>query len=187
MRFLACDTETGGLDPSQHDLLTLHMKVLDENLEVLDQISVALKHPVYRVSASALKVNNIDLVKHDQVAVPVEVAGNMLINFLGTHSRAEKLLFMAHNVPFDKGFIEATFGDLMKPYLDYHTFDTVTLGVVEKILGTLGARQSLSLGKIADTLGLEKGEAHTAEGDVVTMVNYFKNFVSRYRPKIKGT
>jgi DNA polymerase III alpha subunit (gram-positive type) len=186
MRFVATDTETGGLDKKKHSLLTLHMRVLDINLEVVDQISVALKHEVYRVTAGALRVNNIDLVKHDQTAIPVDHAATMISGFLEAHSRDEKLLFMAHNAPFDKGFIDETFGEeLMKPFIDYHSLDTVVLGVVEKILGTMSPKQSLSLVRIADALKLEKGEAHTASGDVTTMVNYAKDFKARYLAKLR--
>lgn len=188
MRFVAVDCETGGLDKTKHSLLTLHMRVLDINLDVIDQISIAVKHSVYHVTPGALKVNGIDLVKHDQIAVPVENAAFMISGFLEVHSREEKLLFMAHNAPFDKGFIDATWGEeLMKAFIDYHSFDTVVLGVIEKLLGTMGPKQSLNLGKIADTLHLEKGPPHTAEGDVITMTNYAKDFVTRFRALLQKT
>ena len=182
MKFIAADTETGGLDPLKHSLLTLCFRVLDENLDTIDQLSVAVKHEVYRVTAGAMRVNKIDLVKHDQIAVPVPAAQQMIENFVVAHGSTEKLIWMMHNVPFDKGFLGATFDlERLKAFIDYHSLDTVTLGVVEKWLGTLSKKQSLSLGKIADTLQLEKGPEHTAEGDVTTMVNYGKSFIARYK------
>jgi DNA polymerase III alpha subunit (gram-positive type) len=184
--FLACDTETGGLNPKLHSLLTFHGRVLDDNLNLVDEVSIAVKHPVYHVTASALAVNKIDLVKHDQLAVPVEMAKQVLHNFVMTHGSGEKLMFMAHNAPFDKGFLDEQldFASLGK-FVDYHMLDTVVLGVVEKLLGTMPKGQSLSLAKIADTLGLKKGEPHTAHGDVTTMVNYLRDFVERYKAMMR--
>lgn len=182
MKLLFTDTETGGLKPELgHSLLTLHAKVVDIDLNIIDQVSLAIKHETYKVTAEALRINKINLLSHDSIALPIPSCQTILDNFLLTHGHKERLIFVAHNAPFDKGMIASTFAlNVWDQMVSYHQLDSVGLGVFQKLLKHLLERQSLSLGGYADALGVEKGQAHNAEGDVVTMLNIVRKLVELY-------
>src|SRR5579871_6679381 len=126
MKLILPDTESGGLDPKNNSLLTFHAKVFNDNFEIIDQLSLAIKHPYYKVTAEALSVNKIDLIKHDAIAIPVANCQVILDNFLMNHASNEKLILVGHNViAHDEQFIRNTFNTAVwDSCISYHRLDT---------------------------------------------------------------
>ena len=60
MKLLVTDTETGGLDPTKQDVLTLAFVVWEDN-KILDRIEFKVSKEEYRTNEEAMKVNKINL------------------------------------------------------------------------------------------------------------------------------
>ena len=61
--YLFLDTETGGLDPRLHSLLSLGLVAGDPG-GVAESLEILVGHATYAVTGGGLKVNRIDLVEH---------------------------------------------------------------------------------------------------------------------------
>jgi DNA polymerase III alpha subunit (gram-positive type) len=62
MKLLITDTETGGLDPTKQDVLTLAFAVWEDN-KILDRIEFKVSKEEYKTNEEAMKVNKINLEK----------------------------------------------------------------------------------------------------------------------------
>jgi DNA polymerase-3 subunit epsilon len=188
MRYLILDTETGGLDPTKHSLLTAYFRITDENFQAIDSLSIKLKPEdgVYRVTKRALQVNKINLLTHDMDAIVPEEAYRRLTTFLNRHSKGgeEKLTPIGHNPTFDEAFIKTAilahnkFGvtgdETWRMYVDYHRIDTASLVEILKLKGAMPKSVSSSLTSLATFFGIDNSGAHDAEIDVDITIDVLK-------------
>lgn len=166
--YISIDTETGGLDPTSNSLLTLGMVVFGEAGEVWAETSVALRpyDGIYRVTPGALRVNNINLIDHDKVAIDTASFKDNFKEFLESYSRGSKITIVGWNVSFDLGFIynQVMSKQALEQYISYHYIDVAvlyhTLQRVNKIPKT-----KLSLVAAMEHFGIDTGAAHNALAD----------------------
>lgn len=124
MKYLIIDTETGGTKPAVHSLLQWYGVVTNELLTPGAWVDLRIKHDPYIVTAKALEINRIDLVKHHVVAMATADARSRLRHFLETEATQGKLRVVGWNVNFDIEFSKAFLGeDLWGDYCDYHVMD----------------------------------------------------------------
>ena len=111
MKRLVIDTETTGLSPRFHKTLTVGLLLIDvekSHLNILDQNHIFIKHNHYNASKGAMSVNKIDLIQHNQIAVPPQKACNQINNFIEKNILHETPL-VGHNIQFDRGFLNSLF------------------------------------------------------------------------------
>ena len=109
MKRLVIDTETGGLFPREHSLLTIGMVLADfkpRRIKFTHQKHILIKHPEYFVTRSALKINGIDLEQHHKAGVVPKLAHKQMTEFIDEHSLHDMTL-LGHNVHFDINFLDA--------------------------------------------------------------------------------
>lgn len=153
MQKLIClDTETGGLDPKQHSLLSIGMLIVtlsDKGIEFSDPRQWFVKHDVYKVTSGALKVNKINIEDHDVVSKPwqTEVQPE-IFEYLSAHGfdHKEKVAFLGHNVTFDIEFLKTNIKDL--PYV-YPKYDEGKLISINSLLDFISHRH-------VDTAGISR-------------------------------
>src|ERR1019366_8145325 len=95
-RFLVFDCESGGIG-AEISLLSAHFAVCDTDWDIIDELSLLLKpkevdetgSTIYKVTASALGINKIDLIAHDKVAITKAAAGQQLRDFLWKYKPKE--------------------------------------------------------------------------------------------------
>lgn len=176
--YIAVDTETGGIGP-EVSLLTAYLSVLNEKFEIIDELSLAIKPDdgLYHVTGEALRINKIDLGKHDkdEATVTPGVAGGRLREFLVKNSNngALKLVPLGHNVAFD---MEKIYANVLnkkeaQKYVSYRTLDTGSTGQYLKACGRIPETVSGSLESYVKHFGVAQKEAHTARGDVEMTVD----------------
>lgn len=110
MRYIAFDTETGGLSPAKTDILTAYFCILDDDLQLQAELELKIRpngDDPYRVTAGALSINGIDLIKHHKEALTKTEAAFKLKAFLNNYKPPgkEKLIPVGHNLSFDVNFI----------------------------------------------------------------------------------
>ena len=177
---LFLDTETGGLDPRSHSLLSLGL-VVGEGPQVSHSLEILIRHEPYVVSGGGLKVNRIDLVAHSAAALDPPVALTVLDVFLDQHfpHMCKPVILAGHNVGFDQAFLQAFLagqGRAMEPRFSHRVVDTHSIAAALRDAGRLPLANLSSTALFAH-FGIEVPEAqrHTALGDALaTFELYWK-------------
>lgn len=178
-RYLVFDTETGGLDPRRHSLLSLGL-VASEDGRVLESLEILLRHEDYGVSAGGLKVNRIDLVKHHEAALDAPAALAALDAFCARHFSEGAVTLVGHNVAFDRAFLGAFLesqGRELEPRFSHRTLDTHAIAAALRDAGRLPSTLRLSSDALFAHFGIQvpEGARHTALGDALaTHALYWK-------------
>lgn len=119
-RLAIIDTETGGLDPDSHSLLSVSIVLTTERFEALEDFTVFIKQDTYHVTQKALATNQLDLVQSEHWT-GIEEAKLQIAQFLKFKPevldpasdyeprKAEKWRFIGKNPNFDRGFLNALF------------------------------------------------------------------------------
>lgn len=185
-RLIFVDTETGGLDPSRHDVLTVALVdwrdgVLGESVEFKARADPA------RVDPEALAVNRIDLAAHNAAAEPAGVVADRVVRWCRARWHGERLIggprtrLAGHNVAFDVGFLRALIPHYGRQF-DHRAVCTLGLlpifwhaGLIASDAGRLGEACA------AFGLNLPADEAHTALGDALASARLYTRMLELVR------
>jgi DNA polymerase III alpha subunit (gram-positive type) len=183
MKYLAFDTETGGLNPKEASLLTAYFAILNDNLETIDSLTLKVKPDdgLFKANPEALAINKINLEEHAAGAVTYSEAKAKVSALISKHSsKYDKLTPIAHNIEFDLGFV---YEHLLtqkewEQGVSYRKIDTAQVANFLKLAGLLGNKQQVNLGGLASMLGVSfSGEgAHSAQADVEVMIKVLGEF-----------
>jgi DNA polymerase III subunit epsilon len=172
MHIVVIDTETGGLDPARHSLLSVAAVLLEDG-GIADSREWLVREPdeLLNVEPEALAVNHIDLPRHLEQAQPPAAVAAELAAFIPRPYRMYKgrALLAGHNVGFDYGFLvrlARLAGDPGYPDRNFHhrTLDTASIMHFLALRGELPANPG-GLGRACRYFGIEHAGAHTALGD----------------------
>lgn len=183
-RYLAFDTETGGIYPDQHSLLEIAFIVLDEKFNIIDSLVMKLKdketNATYKVTPAALAINNINILEHNKESITYEQGRIKLLEFL-TKNKEVKFTPLGHNIAFDLGFVYANLmpKEEFDKYVDYHILDTGTIGNYLKDKGVGPTGRKYSLKNWAEYFGMkvEEKDLHTALDDVILTIEVYKKML----------
>lgn len=166
------DSETGGLNPVDHDMVELAAIVTDcTGKEILAKYAqkVIPKKPVHPKAAA---VNGYDPKVWAKEAIPIEKAMER-ISYL-----SRQAVFVAHNAPFDWDFLtDALKANGFKWCGSYHRIDTVALATP---LLHHGLVENLKLATLTRELGIKHEDTHTAYGDVKALRGLYVMLMSLY-------
>ncbi len=174
--YLAFDMETGGIT-TDYSLLTAYFAVLDEGFNIITELELAMKprDGRYFISAGALRVNNINLVEHDKVAITYEDAATKLYNLLNfvCGPTKTKLVPIGHNVFFDEEFVYSYLitKKNWQQFVSYRRLDTQVIAQYKKMKGELPEAVSGSLESLAKHYDVVNPAPHTGKGDTLTTVS----------------
>ncbi len=138
-RYLVFDTETGGLDPQSHSLLTIGM-VACEGSQILETLDLKVRHEPYVVSAGGLRVNRINLVTHHEAALEHGQVIEKVMKFCKHHFGSEPLTLVGHNISFDFEFMKCFLvlnGVDMESRFHHRTVDTHSIAKALREKGKL--------------------------------------------------
>jgi hypothetical protein len=174
-RFLVFDCESGGIG-DDISLLSAHFAICDNEWNIVDELTILLKpkevddtgSTIYKVTASALGINKINLIEHDKVAVTKAVAGQQLREFLWKYKPSEGWLVpVGKNVWGDVAWVnEHILGNgEWRKYVSHKLYEMNALVKFLKRKGKIPADAPESLEAFGKLIGFEFA-AHTADGDV---------------------
>ena len=186
MHKLGFDTETGGLDPQKHTLLTAYFGVYDAELKLIDELYLQLKPENVadiNVTPDAMKINKINLDEHlaDPNTVTYAVGKDKLVRMLEKNKiprKRKSFQPMAHNINFDYGFV---WGQLMpkeewEKLVHYRALDTSQVCSFLKDVGILPADLG-NLTSLVEYFKIPMQTAHNAKDDVNMMIMVYKYIV----------
>ena len=171
--YLAMDTETGGIDPLHHSLLTVCLVVTDNRLNEIAVREWAIAHSTYSVSNEALRVNGINLVNHHAEGLPIATVGMQMGEWLQQHSNGEKFTPLGWNVAFDVAFIKQIpldWGSLLR----YSVLDVQSINQMKHI------KHGTAVGSLHSTAAqyeLNVSGAHTARADVLLTLSVLRHLI----------
>ena len=178
--YLFLDTETGGLDPRRHSLLSLGLVVGDSD-GIAESLEILLRHETYGVTGGGMKVNRIDLAGHHAKALEPAAALKELDGFLTRHfSPDAAVILVGHNIAFDRAFLGVfleTQNRGLEPRFSHRSIDTHSIAAALQDAGRIPAEVALNSTGLFAHFGIHVPEAqrHTALGDAVaTFQLYWK-------------
>lgn len=167
---LFLDTETGGLDPSRHSLLSLGL-VVGQRGVVDHELEILVKHDDYVVDPEAMAVNRIRLDEHDARALRASEALVVLDIFLDHHfpHHCQPITLVGHNVSFDRDFLAvflASQGRRLRARFHHRIVDTHSIAAALRDAGRLDL-EDLGSTALFHHFGIEVPDhlRHTALGD----------------------
>ena len=167
MKRLVIDTETTGLSPRFHKTLTVGLLLIDvekSHLKILDQNHIFIKHDHYNASPGAMSVNKIDLIQHNQIAIPPKKACNQINNFIDKNVLHE-IPLVGHNIAFDKNFLNSLFDQANSFSKFYHEHED-TMWIWRSLQKQNKVPQGRSnLETVAGHFGIDYTRAHDAIAD----------------------
>lgn len=168
------DIETTGLDYEKAEIIELAAiiaKYKDNELKIVDELDLKIrpKH-IETADPVALRVNGYN--EADWVfAVEIEDALKKFVD------KTENAVFVAHNVTFDYGFIEA---NLRRCDIDnkmhYHKLDTISIAF--SVLHANNDFGRLSLSALCEKFNIENKKAHSAFADAYATYEVFKSLLN---------
>ena len=190
MSILAFDTETSGLDSSVHSILTIYMCVLDDRLNLVDELDLALKpdsgNLVY--DQEALNVNKINLDEHlvSPNTKTYSEASELIETFLKKHANGRSKLSPAgHNISFDEDMIIGTkllSKEKYSKYISHRKLDTSPIVNLFKLVGWFPPEIG-KLETLCKHLGVPLSGAHNAKVDTLAFVNCLRKIVLMLKDK----
>lgn len=168
------DIETTGLDHEKNEIIELGVvlaKLKDGELEVTDTIDMKItpKH-IETAEAVALRVNGYN--EADWLfSVSIESAMETFVK------KTDGAVFVAHNVTFDYGFIEANLKRLgMENKFHFYIMDTLSIAFAT--LHNNSDLGKLSLRALCEKYGIENKKAHSAYADAFATYEVFKKLLN---------
>ncbi len=184
--YLFVDTETGGLDPAKHSLLSMAFVLGDEG-DVRHSLELFLKHDAYVVDGASMAVNRIDLAKHHAEAMDGGTLMAVLDVFLDQFfpCKKEPIFLVGHNVAFDRDFLKAFWTRMGRDFearFSHRLIDTHSLAAGLRDAGRLPV-ESLSSTALFAHFGIHVSEEkrHTALGDALATFELYWKLVELAR------
>lgn len=182
-RLLFIDTETGGLDPDKHSLLSIAM-VIWEDSKIIDSMEILVNDGILSVTREALSINKIDLEEHKRSAVSSSLAMDEILLFIGKHFPGQgKITLAGHNVHFDADFLKRFFSSNnqnFSKYFSHRIIDTSSilhyLYLAERI-----KHKAISSDEAFDLFNIKVEGRHTALGDAMATAQLFTKLLSLIR------
>lgn len=187
--YLFIDTETGGVT-TDHSLLSVSAIATDKRFNIINVdehpsgITILIKSPKYVVNAKALSINKIDLILHDQLAVPMAEARLRLLSYLDkalcmTNKRA--FVVAGHNVEFDRKFVTAHLltTDDWEKYMTYPVLDTAVIARFMNAIGLHDRGYSLSHLVSSFSPDYQAGVMHNSHNDTLATIELARQMVNK--------
>ncbi len=186
-KLLFLDTETGGLNPKTHSLLSLAV-VLWEDGRLHDRQQIFVREPELATTPEALAVNKIDLAWLGQNGLAPEAAMQALEAFIAKHFPAgidgapPRVTLAGHNVSFDVGFLRRLCDQTGRIFRDRFASRTVDTSGIMAFLMLAGALPSASptsdFGFSHFRIEIAPDARHTALGDCLATAELFNHLLA---------
>jgi len=113
-RLLLIDTETGGLDPAVHSILSIAALVLNYDGQVVDQYYALINEGeenagFITATEGALKVNGLSVERCEQEGLHPRGVVRELLGMLLANGMEKGCTLVGHNVAFDRDFLRRLF------------------------------------------------------------------------------
>ena len=108
-KIIFIDTETGGMHPAHHSLLSVGLVEWEQG-NIIQTKEILVDDGELKATEEALAINRIDLISHRESAISQQKAIQEILTFIGWSSSQDgKITLAGHNVGFDIKFTRHLF------------------------------------------------------------------------------
>ena len=132
--FVIIDTETGGVDPLTHSILSIGLVSWDGQ----HREEIFILEPHLSTNSRSMEVNQIDLDQLKQVGCTPLEACDRLEAFVSRLSGVDPIIFAGHNISFDLAFIRRLYQVAQRPLPTAFSHRSVDTHSLLWALATLG-------------------------------------------------
>ncbi len=185
-RLLFIDTETGGLDPQKHSLLSIGVVVWDAIEGELFSDEYYIYSEIYNVTKTAARLNHFDERRQQDYALDPEAVIEKLKIIKEQYFREYPSVPLAgHNVAFDIQFIKKMFSSCGRSFERLFSHRSVDTYSIIKYLSDckLISEKINSSAKAFKYFGIPVNGRHTALGDARATMQLYAKLVSKLREK----
>lgn len=178
-KILFIDTETGGLDPGKHSLLSVGL-VLWREAKIYDTKEIFINDGHLKATKEALEINRIDLDQHRKTAISPAEAIQQIIHFIKRNfDSSEKITLAGHNIGFDISFIRYLFESQRYKFGSYFSHRSIDTSSILYYLYLAGLLESRIVGssEAFKHFGIEVSGRHTALGDSIATAELFTKLI----------
>ena len=169
--FVVVDLETTGTSPAQGAMITEIGAVKIRGGQILGEFHT-LVNPGSPIPPFITVLTGIT----DAMVAPAPSFGEVLPAFLEFCGGAEETILIAHNAPFDIGFLKAAADQHSYTWPSFRVLDTVK--IARRTL-TKDETPNVKLGTLAQYFGLEEPPTHRALDDARATVQIFHRLLER--------
>ena len=177
-RLLFIDTETGGLEPVEHSLFSLGI-IVWENGRALFEDEIYIKDTVYRATAQALAINNINIDYLDKFGLDEQNVVKRIRGIKEQYFNNEILTVAGHNIAFDISFIKQLYkkgGYNFTEDFSHRTVDTAS--ILQFLYFTGKLQKNISSSDAAfQYFNIDVKKRHTALDDCRATVCLFNELI----------
>lgn len=172
------DTETGGIDPQTHSLLSIGCVAWEQGHGVIDTFEIFIKSKKYCVTSGAQKINKFNEELHNQKAVSQKEAINSLLYFCSKYSNGLANL-AGHNTQFDIAFIKKLLRDNRRSFSKHFSHRIVdTYSIIRYLQDADKIELELSSSASAfKHFGITVQGRHTALGDAMATAKLYEKLL----------
>lgn len=178
MKLLFVDTETGGLDPELHSLLSIGL-VSWEHGKIKNKQEFLILDDIFRITPDAQAINKIDYNNFIEKASTKEFVYDKILNFLfkSGFSEVEPITLAGHNVGFDIGFLKKFFGGNYSNLFSHRSIDTASILKFMYLSGKI-EKDISSSDEAFEYFGITTDNRHTAIGDAISTAKLFNELLA---------
>lgn len=178
-KILFIDTETGGLDPMNHSLLSVAFAIWD-NGEIIEAKEFLINDGILNVTPKALEINGIDIIEHSRIALKPKSAILEIKNYLNRNfGNDEKIILCGHNILFDINFFKNFWNKNEGNYnnrFSHRYVDTASILFFLTVVNKLPENSNSSQNAF-DLFGISINKRHSALGDVLGTAELFNRLI----------
>ncbi len=177
-RLLFIDTETGGVEPEEHSLLSLGI-IVWENGKTIFEDETYIKDTVYKVTAQALAINNIDISYIDKIGLDKQEVVQKIKGIKERYFSNRIMTVAGHNVAFDVSFLKQLYKSNGYSFMDDFSHRVVDTSSILQFLYYAGKIETnISSSDAAfQYFNIEVEKRHTALDDCRATVRLFNELV----------
>jgi DNA polymerase III epsilon subunit-like protein len=179
-KIIFIDTETGGLDPGYHSLLSIGLAEWEDAV-IKKTKEILINDGELKVTDAALAINKIDLDSHKVNAIsPAKAIEEILAFIEWTGNQQDKTTLAGHNVGFDIKFTRRLFESQHYNFDDYFSHRSIDTSSILHYLYFAGKLDTKIVGssEAFDHFEIEVRGRHTALGDAIATAELFTRMIN---------
>lgn len=173
MKILFIDTETGGLNPNKHSLLSVGMAVWEDG-EIVDTFIAYIASDEYVVTSEAMGINNIDISLLSVTGWPMPTVALNIKKFIDKNFGKDRIIIGGHNVHFDMDFLKVN--ELDDFNYSHRYINTASILQYLSITGlerTSNGSDLAALENALDHFNITEHQSHNALDDAINTAKLF--------------
>lgn len=189
-RILFIDTETGGVNPNKHSLLSVGLVVWDASEGIVYSNEMFIKSKEYVVTNTAQRINHFNPKTHDENSIEPK-------EFFALIEKINKQYFQefkgiplgGHNTQFDIGFIRKLYEDNGRSYEKIFSHRVIDTYSILKFLCDSGKLHLdyISSAKAFTKFGIVVNGRHTALGDAIATAQLYEQMILLVKNQVNET